>query len=272
MKEQVCLQFIKTYFPRFPARVWKPSCPLPPSTAGKQRLRRRNTESAGGILRRVHAASSICFCRHATCRNATYKTRFSHEAATRTSRPGDECLARGASRRTGYRAETARFQCGIFFVVFFFMRRTMTTNRIATLCRNLAKTSSSNTAAVHSTVCLMQFYSPAFPGNGHQWWGKKKKGRRKNFLWRNSINMAWKKKKNPKKTNITMGEWILCGIQRIVYYYFLPRQTPWWLSWKNKNKTFNNLYYFGINSILLFFGGCLQWAHWCLRLLAVKNV
>lgn len=29
----------------------------------------------------------------------------------------------------------------------------MTTNRIATLCRNSAKTSSSSTAAVHSAVC-----------------------------------------------------------------------------------------------------------------------
>lgn len=64
-----------------------------------------------------------------------------------------------------------------------------------------------------------------------------------------------------------------CGSQRIVYYYFFASTNT--LVVQLKEKTFNNLYAFGINSILLFF--CLQWAqipnvlHWRLRLLAVKK-
>lgn len=42
-----------------------------------------------------------------------------------------------------------------------------------------------------------------------------------------------------------------CGSQRIVYYYFFASTNT--LVIQLKEKTFNNLYAFGINSILLFF-------------------
>lgn len=233
-------------FPTFSVWVGKPSCPLPPSTAGKQHLCPRNI-SAGRILRRVHDAT-IKHLFLSPWENATYKTRFSREAATCISRPGNECLVRVGSRWTSYGAETARFQCGIFFFFFSFL---WGTNRIVTLCRNSAKTSSSNTAAVHSAVCLMRFYNPAC-GLMDTSGGKKKEGGRQHFPLKKLYQHGMKEKKNPKKDKYMNNGWMNpCGSQRIVYYYFFASTNT--LVVQLKEKTFNNLYAFGINSILLFF-------------------
>lgn len=237
-------------FPMFSEWVWKPSCPLPPSTAGKQHLCPRNI-FAGRKLRRVHDAT-IKHLFLSPWENATYKTRFSHEAAICISRPGDERLVRVASRRTSYGVETARFQCGIFFLFFyFFTRHSMTTNRIATLCRNSAKKSSSNTAAVHSAVCLMQFYNPAcrlMDTSG----GEKKEGGRQHFPLKKLYQHGMKEKKNPKKDKHINNGWMNpCGSQQILRYYFFASTNT--LVVHLKEKAFNNLHAFGINSILHFF-------------------